>query len=85
MSTWSSVNRTVPYEWLSPYYWVDLEEGQLFATQWMYDYNHGCPNIARGAIKPLQRLWPWPHNSTSERTQIQGITAPARHQEAVAH
>ncbi len=25
-------NRTVRYEWLSQYYWTDLEEIQMFAT-----------------------------------------------------
>ena len=29
-------NRTVRYEWLSQYYWKDLEEVQLFATKWMW-------------------------------------------------
>lgn len=33
-------NRTVRYEWLSQYYWEDLDEVQLFATRWRYDYNH---------------------------------------------
>lgn len=36
-------NRTVHYEWLSQYYWHDLQEVQIFATQWMYDYNHERP------------------------------------------
>jgi len=49
-------NRTVRYEWLSQYYWQDLEEVQLFATQWMYDYNHDRPNMALGGITPKQRL-----------------------------
>lgn len=49
-------NRTVRYEWLSQYYWSDLEEVQLFATQWMYDYNHDRPNMALGGFTPKQRL-----------------------------
>jgi putative transposase len=49
-------NRTVRYEWLSQYYWQDLEAVQLFATQWMYDYNHDCPNMALGCFTPKQRL-----------------------------
>ena len=49
-------NRTVRYEWLSQYYWTDLEEVQLFATQWMYGYNHDRPNMALGGFTPNQRL-----------------------------
>ena len=49
-------NRTVRYEWLSQYYWSGLEEVQLFATQWMYDYNHDRPNMALGGFTPKQRL-----------------------------
>lgn len=36
-------NRTVRYEWLSQYYSEDMDEVGLFATQWMYDYNHHRP------------------------------------------
>jgi putative transposase len=46
----------VRYEWLSQYYWTDLEEVQLFATQWMYGYNHERPNMALGGFTPKQRL-----------------------------
>ena len=49
-------NRTVRYEWLSQYYWSNLEEVQLFATQWMWQYNHDRPNMALGGITPKQRL-----------------------------
>ncbi len=49
-------NRTVRYEWLSQYYWTDLEEIQMFATQWMWKYNHDRPNMALGGITPKQRL-----------------------------
>jgi putative transposase len=28
-------NRTVRYEWLSQYYWSDLDEVRDFATQWI--------------------------------------------------
>jgi putative transposase len=49
-------NRTVRYEWLSQYYWKDLDEVRLFATQWMYGYNHHRPNMALGGITPKQRL-----------------------------
>lgn len=49
-------NRTVRYEWLSQYYWEDLEEVRRFATQWMYHYNHHRPNMALGGFTPKQRL-----------------------------
>ena len=49
-------NRTVRYEWLSQYHWEDLEEVRLFATHWMFDYNHYRPNMALGGITPKQRL-----------------------------
>ncbi|NVE21868.1 transposase [Burkholderia glumae] len=34
-------NRTVRYEWLSQYYWDDVANMQHFATEWMWQYNHG--------------------------------------------
>lgn len=49
-------NRTVRYEWLSRYYSEDMDEVGLFATQWMYDYNHHRPNMALGGFTPKQRL-----------------------------
>ena len=49
-------NRTVRYEWLSQYYWEDLEEVRLFATNWMFEYNHERPNMALGGFTPKQRL-----------------------------
>lgn len=49
-------NRTVRYEWLSQYFWEDLDEVRLFATQWMYNYNHERPHMALGGITPKQRL-----------------------------
>ena len=49
-------NRTVRYEWLSQYLWEDLEEVRLFATQWMYHYNHQRPHMALGGFTPKQRL-----------------------------
>ena len=45
-------NRTVRYEWLSQYYWEDLEEVRLFATNWMLEYNHERPNMALGGFTP---------------------------------
>ena len=45
-------NRTVRYEWLSQYHWSDLDEVQMYATQWMWKYNHDRPNMALGGITP---------------------------------
>ena len=45
-------NRTVRYEWLSQYYWSDLDEVREFATQWMWPLEHGLgrndPETAAG-------------------------------------
>ena len=49
-------NRTVQHEWLSQYYWGDLEEVQNFAANWMWGSNHERPNMALGGITPKQRL-----------------------------
>lgn len=49
-------NRTVRYEWLSQHYWSNLEEVQLRATRWMWQYNHERPNMALGGFTPKQRL-----------------------------
>lgn len=49
-------NRTVRYEWLSQYYWEDIDEVRLFATWWMYEYNHHRPHMALGGFTPMQRL-----------------------------
>ena len=49
-------NRTVRYEWFSQYHWETLDEVQLYATQWMWKYNHDRPNMALGGFTPKQRL-----------------------------
>ena len=49
-------NRTVRYEWLSQYYWSDLDEVRDFATQWVWFYNHERPNMALDGLTPKQRL-----------------------------
>jgi putative transposase len=49
-------NRTVRYEWLSQYEWENLQDIQLFATQWMWKYNHERPNMALGGFTPMQHL-----------------------------
>ena len=49
-------NRTVRYEWLSQDYWKDLAEVQLFATKWMWSYNHERNNMVLGGFTPKQHL-----------------------------
>jgi putative transposase len=49
-------NRTVRYEWLSRYDWIDLASVQQFVTTWMWQYNHERPHMALGGITPKQRL-----------------------------
>lgn len=49
-------NRTVRYEWLAQYHFDTLEDVQVFATRWMWTYNHERPNMALGGITPKQRL-----------------------------
>ena len=49
-------NRTVRYEWLSQYYWSDLDEVRDFATRWAWFYNHERPNMALDGFTPKQRL-----------------------------
>ena len=49
-------NRTVRYEWLSQYYWKDLDEVRDFATKWVWYYNYERPNMALGGFTPKQRL-----------------------------
>lgn len=49
-------DRMVRDEGLSQHLWEDLDEGQLFATQWMDDCNHRRPNMALDGITAKQRL-----------------------------
>lgn len=49
-------NRTVRYEWLSPYHWTDIDEVRLHATPWMWMYNHETSNMALNGITPKRRL-----------------------------
>ncbi len=48
-------NRTVRYEWLAQYLFDTIEEVQLFATKWLWSYNHERPNMTLG-FTPHQRL-----------------------------
>lgn len=49
-------NRTLRYEWLTPYSWATLDDVQTYATQWMWKYNHDRPHMALGGMTPKQRL-----------------------------
>jgi putative transposase len=49
-------NRTVRYEWLARYCFNAITEVQDFATRWIWNYNHECPNMALGGITPKKRL-----------------------------
>ena len=40
----------------SQYRWRDLDEVRLYATNWMWMYNHERPNMALGGITSKQRL-----------------------------
>ncbi len=41
----SRFNRTLRYDWLVPYLFESRNELQAFATNWLWLYNHGRPNI----------------------------------------
>lgn len=49
-------NRTVRYDWLGQYLFETLEEVQVFATCWLWHYNHERPNMGLGGITPKQKL-----------------------------
>jgi len=49
-------NRTVRYDWLVQHLFDSIEEVQLFATKWLWHYNHERPNMALGGITPMQKL-----------------------------
>jgi hypothetical protein len=50
------VTETACYEWPSQSLWPDLEEAQIFAIEWMLQYNHEGPNMVLGGLSPKQRL-----------------------------
>ncbi|MGJ8523509.1 IS3 family transposase ISPa195 [Carnimonas sp. R-84981] len=49
-------NRTIRYEWLSQYYWDDLDHVRQFATDWMWKYNHERPHMGLNGMTPNQWL-----------------------------
>jgi putative transposase len=56
MEVLKRVYSTSSDSWLSQHYWQSIDEVQMFATQWMYKFNHQRPNMALGGITPKQRL-----------------------------
>ncbi len=49
-------NRTVRYDWLNQYLFVNIQEAQDLATQWLWSYNNERLNMAIGGITPIQKL-----------------------------
>jgi putative transposase len=47
-------NRTFREDVLDAYIFDDLEQLQLMAEQWAYDYNHNHPHTALGGISPIK-------------------------------
>jgi len=45
-------NRTVRHEWLDLHEFDSVEQAQILATQWLWNYNHERPNTAIGGIPP---------------------------------
>jgi putative transposase len=49
-------NRTARYEWLSQYYWADLDEVRNFTQKWSWFYNNERLNMGLGGVTPKQLL-----------------------------
>ncbi len=49
-------NRTVRYEWLNQHLFDSIAHAQETATQWLWQYNNGRPNMAIAGITPIQKL-----------------------------
>jgi len=49
-------NRTVRYVWLTQHVFMGIDEAQISATQWLWTYNNGRPNMAIGGITFAQKL-----------------------------
>ncbi len=49
-------NRTVRYDWLAQELFDTIDEVQVQAHRWMWNYNHERPSMALGGITPNQRL-----------------------------
>ena len=49
-------NRTVRYDWLNQQIFDTIEQVQEQATRWLWTYNNERPNMANGALTPVQRL-----------------------------
>jgi len=49
-------NRTARHEWLDMHLFDTVEQAQLLATQWLWQYNNERPHSAIGGIPPRQLL-----------------------------
>ena len=49
-------NRTARHEWLDMHIFNSIEQAQLLATQWLWQYNNERPHTAIGGIPPRQLL-----------------------------
>jgi len=49
-------NRTARHEWLDLHLFKSIEQAQLLATQWLWEYNNERPHTAIGGIPPRQLL-----------------------------
>lgn len=49
-------NRTARHEWLDLHLFHSVEQAQLLATQWLWQYNNERPNTAIAGIPPKQLL-----------------------------
>lgn len=49
-------NWTVRHEWLDLYIFESIDEVQQIATEWLWSYNNGCPDMGNGGMTPAQKL-----------------------------
>ena len=49
-------NRTVRHEWLDMHGFESIDQAQLLATQWLWQYNNERPHTAIGGIPPRRLL-----------------------------
>jgi len=56
MPMWSATIALVRYEWLARYLFESIRDVQVFATRWLWSYNHERPNMTLGGSTPIQKL-----------------------------
>lgn len=49
-------NRTVRHEWLDQHLFESIDHARETATEWLWRYNNGRPNMVNGGITPIQKL-----------------------------